>query len=183
MIPLYQAFTLISASAPSEGTIQLLQMPVTRKDTGTTVRLGDFLCSVTASRIGSQGGASAIAVVCWGKESDSDIFYKIIHALKNIEGEWNPEGFGNEWKEGRSIHWVSAFSIDESSDNTYSEISPIMNREAVCGVLDAWLHHIVGPVAKDDPLSMMITAVAKSQERANEIVSAGQKLLTPILKK
>jgi hypothetical protein len=182
MSQLYQAFTLISASTLSEATIQLLQMPVTRKDTGGTVRLGDFLASVTAARICSQDGASAIAVVCWGKESSSNTFYKIILSLKEIQGDWNPEGFGNEWDNGRFIHWVSAFSLDESSAQTHSEISPTINHNAVRGVLDALLHHIVRPVAKDDPLSMMITAVAKSQEGANEIVSAGKKLLLPIFK-
>ena len=184
MNQLYQAFTLISAAAPSEATMELLQMPVTRKDTGTTVRLGDFLTSVTASRIGSEDGVSAIAVVCWGKETDGDTFYKIILALKDIDikgGEWNAEGFTSEWEAGRFIHWVSAYSLTESTERTYSEISPTINHDGVQGALNSWLQHIVRPVAKDDALSFMITAVARSQEKANQIVSNGQKALSTLL--
>jgi hypothetical protein len=174
------AYDLIAIDPPSAATIGLLNMPVKRKDTGDMVALGQFLAAVTASRMYTPSLTPAVSVVSWGQGADSSVFYQIIDALKLIGlcgGEWKAEGLGSEFEAGCSIQWVSAYAVAESTDSTYLEISPAANADKVQGVMDAWLHHIVRPVAKDDALSFMIVATAKTPELAEEIKEAAKTCL------
>ena len=171
------AYDLIAVDPPSDATVGLLNMPVKRKDTGEMVALGQFLAAVTASRMYTSSLTPAVTVVSWGQGADSSVFYQIIEALKLIGlcgGEWKAEGLGREFEAGCSIQWVSAYAVAESTDSTYLEISPAANADKAQGVMDAWLHHIVRPVAKDDALSFMIVATAKTPELAEEIKEAAK---------
>jgi len=165
-------FDLMGVEPPSRATLDLLNMPVTRKDTGEMVALGKFLAAVTASRMYTPSFTPAVTAVSWGKGADSSVFYQMIEALKLVGlcgGEWKAEGLGGEWEAGCSIQWVSAYAVAESTDSTYLELSPAANADKVQGVMNAWLHHIVRPVAKDDALSFMIVATAKRPELADAI--------------
>lgn len=171
------AYDLIAVDPPSAATIGLLKMPVKRKDTGEMVALGQFLAAVTASRMYTPSFTPAVTVVSWGQGADSSLFYQIIEALKLIGlcgGEWKAEGLGGEFEAGCSIQWVSAYAVAESTDSTYLEISPAANADKVQGVMDAWLNHIVRPVAKDDALSFMIVATAQTSELAEDIKEAAK---------
>jgi hypothetical protein len=166
------AFDLIAIEPPSAATLALLSMAVKRKDTGEMVALGKFLAAVTASRMYSPSFTPTVTVASWGKGASSSVFYQVIEALKLVGlcgGEWKAEGFGGEWEVGCSIQWVSAYAVAESTDSTYLELSPAANADKVRRVMDAWLHHIVRPVAKDDALSFMIVATAKTPELADAI--------------
>jgi hypothetical protein len=176
-------FDLIAVEPPSRATLDLLNMPVKRKDTGDMVALGQFLAAVTASRMYTPSLTPAVTVVSWGQGAVSSVFYQIIEALNLIGlcgGEWKAEGLGGEFEAGCSIQWVSAYAVAESTDLTYLEISPAANTDKVQGVMDAWLHHIVRPVAKDDALSFMIVATAKTPELAEEIKEAAKECLVAI---
>ena len=165
-------FDLIAVEPPTAATLALLGMPVKRKDTGEMVALGKFLAAVTASRMYTPTFTPAVTVVSWGKGADSSVFYQMIEALKLVGlcgGEWKAEGLGGEWEAGCSIQWVSSYAVAESTDSTYLDLSSAANADKVQGVMDAWLHHIVRPVAKDDALSFMIVATAKTPELADAI--------------
>lgn len=165
-------FDLIAVEPPSAATLALLEMPVKRKDTGKMVALGQFLAAVTASRMHTPSLTPAVTVVSWGKGADSSVFYQVVEALTLVGlcgGEWKAEGLGGEFETGCSIQWVSAYAVAESTDSTYLEISPAANADKVQAAMDAWLHHIVQPVGKNDALSFMIVATAKTSALADAI--------------
>jgi hypothetical protein len=170
-------FDLISLEQPSRASLDLLNMPVKRKDTGEMVALGEFLAAVTAAQMFTASGTPAVTALAWGKMADSSVFYQMISALKLIGlcgAEWNAEGVGWEWDSGRFLQWVSAYAVAESTETTYLEVSPVANGDKVQSVMDAWVGHIVQPVTKDDPLSIMIIAVATTPELAHEIKEAAK---------
>jgi hypothetical protein len=176
-------YDLISVAPPSAATLDLLNMPVQRKDTGEQIALGGFLTAVTASAMYTTSYIPSVVVVNWGQGVGPILFYQIIEALNHIGlygGEWKAEGFGHSWDKGRLVNWVSAYAVSESTNSTYFEISPIPNFDKFRGIVDAWIQHIVQPVAKDDPPSFMIVATAKTQGLAMEIKDAAKKSLLSV---
>jgi hypothetical protein len=174
------AYDLIAVEQPSAATVDLLKMPVRRKDTGETVALGSFLASMTARCILPQSSTPTVAVIIWGRGADTTVFYQAIEAIKMIGlhgGEWNAEGFGSEFEAGHSIQWVSAYAVAEADDFTYDSVSPVANFKAAQESLAAWTQHIVRPVAKNDSLSFMIVSTAATTELAQQIKEAAKECL------
>jgi hypothetical protein len=172
-MPAYHSFSLTQLEGPpSLATIDLLKMPVTRKDNGETVLLGNFLVSVTAAELITDGGTPAVGIVAWGEGNNPDTFQACIDAVKQLklfESNWNPEGLIYEWGSKNYISLITAIPTCLATKDTFVERNP-----KIKGVLEAWLNHIVEPVAKNDPASLMIIGVANQQELAAQIVCETQ---------
>ena len=174
--PLYHSFAITGIQTPSAATVDLLKMPVKRKDTGQTVILGDFLGAISASEIGTADGTPTLGVVAWGRDANQETFTKCISAISqlSIMGEWSHTSLLHSWEPDSHIFSIRAIPVALATTESVS-VNPHQR------LLELWLNHIVAPAGKNDSLTLMVIGVAGGQRVANGIVHVTQKNLISVI--
>lgn len=170
--PVYHSFAITSIQTPSAATVDLLKMPVKRKDTEQRVILGDFLGAVSASDIGTADGTPTLGVVGWGRDANQETFTKCISAISqlSIMGEWSHTSLLHSWEPDSHIFSMRAIPVALATSESVS-VNPHQR------LLELWLNYIVAPAGKNDSLTLMVIGVAGGQRVANGIVRVAQEKL------